>query len=95
MSGRRGDRSPTSLDLDPNRSPVRMRRLGGRITEDVLGQAQQGAQSVSGRMEHMFARLCGVSDGTRAGIADGGRYHCEVFPTVGWRNAESLQMHGF
>jgi hypothetical protein len=41
---------------------MRRRRLE-RIAEDVVGEAQQSAQSSGGRLEHMFARLEGVSDG--------------------------------
>jgi hypothetical protein len=75
VSRRGGDRAPATLDLDPGRSPVRVRRLRGRIAENVVGEAEQSAQSFSGRMEHMFARLSGASDGTSAGIAEGVRYH--------------------
>lgn len=93
--GRRGDGAPATLDLDPYRSPVRMRRLGGRITEDVLGEAQQSAQSLSGRMEHMFARLGGGSDGSRTATAEEIRSHSGVFPLPARYNQDSLQMHGF
>ena len=93
--GRRGDGAPATLDLDPYRSPVRMRRLGGRITEDVVGEAQQSAQSFSGRMEHMFARLGGGSDGSWTGTAQEFRAHSEVFPMYALGYQDSLQMHGF
>jgi hypothetical protein len=44
--GRRtGHGASPALELEPNRSPVRMRRLGSRIAEDVVGEAQQSAQS--------------------------------------------------
>lgn len=47
MRGRRGRRASAALIRDPHRSPVRVRerrrRLG--ITEDVLGEGEQGAQA--------------------------------------------------
>jgi hypothetical protein len=82
VSRRRGDGAPATVDLDPYRTPVRMRRLGGWIAEDVLGEAQQSAQSFSGRMEHMFARLGGAPDGTWAGAAGGVRHQTRVSPVA-------------
>jgi hypothetical protein len=42
-----------------------MRRLvPGRIAEDIVGEAQQGAQSFEGGLEHMFVRVEKGSDGT-------------------------------
>jgi hypothetical protein len=41
-----------------------MRRLGPRIAEKIVGEAEQSAQSFGWRIEHMFARLGGGPDGT-------------------------------
>lgn len=95
MGGRGGHRTPAALEPDPDRTPVRMRRFGPRIAEDVVGQAEQSAQSSSGRMEHMFARLSGGSDGTSAAVGAGLLPHAEVSPAGAPANAETPQMHGF
>jgi hypothetical protein len=47
MGGTRRHRAGPPLSLDPNRPPVRVRcRRGFGIAEDVVGQGQEGAESL-------------------------------------------------
>jgi hypothetical protein len=46
MRRRRADRAGPALVLEPQRASMRVRRLRRRIAEEVVGEAQEGAQAV-------------------------------------------------
>jgi hypothetical protein len=45
---------------------TRLARVIWMVAEDVVEPAQPGAQTMCGRLEHMFERVDGGSDGTAA-----------------------------
>jgi hypothetical protein len=46
MRRRRADRAGPALVFEPQGAPMRVRRLSGRIAEEVVGEAQEGAQAI-------------------------------------------------
>jgi len=64
-----GDRAATALVAPAELTAMRVRRRVRRwIAENVIEDAQPGAQSLSRRLEHMFVRVGAVSDGTDGGV---------------------------
>lgn len=67
VHGPRRDRAPAALTLDAHRTAVGVLRGSGRVAEQVVGERQQGLEALDGRLEHMFVRVDGSSDGNQAG----------------------------
>jgi hypothetical protein len=65
MGGTRGDRAGTTGAIPAQIATMWMWLRGSRrVAEEVLGEAEPGAQTLSRRVEHMFGSLGQASDGT-------------------------------
>jgi hypothetical protein len=65
MGGTRGDRAGATGAIPAQLAAMWMWLRGSRrVAEEVVGEAEPGAQTLSGRLEHMFGSLRQASDGT-------------------------------